>query len=119
MVKCSQINLTPPIRLDNMLYWLSVALINLTQPFLACLSFNLFIKAPTTHIIYVLLRSLDVPGGSGQSYTPTQSNLRFFGLNALTSHIRSVLLRSLDVPGGSWQSYTTTQSNLGLGMFIF
>ena len=77
MVKCSQINLTPPISLVNMLYWLSVALINLTLPFLACLSlgFNSFIKAPTSHIRSILLRSLDVPGGSGQSYTATQSNL--------------------------------------------
>ena len=117
MVKCSQINLTPPISLVNMLYWLSVALINLTLPFLACLflSFNSFIKAPTSHIRSILLRLLDVPVGSGQSYTATQSN----GLNALTSHIRSVLLRLLDMSGGSGQSYTVTQSNLGLGIFIF
>ena len=58
------------------LYWLSVALINLTLPFLACLflSFNLFIKAPTSHIRSILLWLLDVPGCSKQSYIVTQSN---------------------------------------------
>ena len=84
----------------------------LTIPFLACLflSFNSFIKVPTSYIRSILLRSLDVPGGFGQSYTATQSNLglgmfifshftyfpyvskfRFFYINILQVYLVQVL----------------------------